>query len=166
MLKIVLLLLILILQIMKLDSTIHSNSYCLRSTKKCSGKYKTLCGGDFCAVDSRTCTQLVKYNMFLKVISLRKNLRQTLYENLLSAFAKCPVQNEFQFKLNEVCIPRMDCFKKRQSAKLVSKCACPDGQHSTPCSNRFCVKNEKTCREFESKSAANKSILLQIKYCA
>ena len=170
MLKKYLFLLILFVLIIKLESQIQPNNYCLKSTKECSEKFKKACGSDYCATNSKTCLQLMKFKFFIEeILKLNLNRMQKLYKKLTNSFVKCPepkISSLFEFKLNEVCIPRMDCFKKRQSVKLVSKCACPDGQHSTPCSKRFCVKNEKNCREFESKSAANKSILLQIKYCA
>jgi hypothetical protein len=82
--------------------------------------------------------------------------------------ARCSVSvysSELEFKLNDVCIRKINCIKN-QSSKIETKCMCTVKQYQTLCGNRFCARNQKSCRKFESKISENKSLLLEMKFCA
>jgi hypothetical protein len=75
--------LILILLIIKSISSIQPKSYCFKPKGKCNGKYKKTCGRDFCAVNSESCTQLVKYNYYIEeILNPKPKLKQMLRSSL------------------------------------------------------------------------------------
>ena len=162
--------LILILLIIKLISSIDPKNYCLRSNTKCSGKYNKACGSDYCTLNSETCSQLVKYNYFIEqILNPKPKIKSFLYEKLVNSIAKCQVpvmSNKSEFKLNKVCTRKINCITKLPTKKR-TECLCAAGQYSTPCewNNKYCSKDQKSCREFESKVKADKSVVLKIKFC-
>jgi len=163
--------LLLILSIIELSiSTIQPKNYCIKSETKCSGKYKKACGSDYCTLNSETCSKLAKYEYFIEeILNPKPKVKLMLYDKLKNSVSKCHVplkSNELEFKLNDVCIRKLNCITKKLTS-LKPECMCA-ARYSTPCKwdNKYCSTDQRSCSELKSKLTANKTILVKIKFCA
>ncbi len=134
----------------KLNDTIR----CTSNDCGYNSDWSTQCGHSFCSKDILTCEIFKmwqdKVEEKVKSENWKDKLAVKFYRKFKIDIKKCPVSEQFEWKLSDVCSNDIKCSITTKKSTDLCNCNNNSGKLTFKCNDYFCAADEQTCMGFMS----------------